>query len=251
MNDPRNPHVIDHHVSEKEEIFTAMQCFKASDPALDDADTRAALQKILGIKPKAAIIDARYPAIPESPIRSTDVLISYLSRGYTVQCFAPSTTAPTGRLWQPLQINEVKSSTFNTGNIPSSASIGLAYERSLVLEFDTSTISDSFETFVAKIDPLTGVPVICGSKAKWALVITPPGFRILSEKLASNPLVKSYTLSKYKRIICPPSFDRDANGLKLLTWLDEAHTVPILPSANLLQHLTTSAVLEKTMPEPA
>jgi len=248
----RNPMAIDKNATEKQDIFTAMQCFKASDSALDDADTRATLRRILGMKPlKPMAVDPRYPAIPESPIRSTEVLISYISRGYSVQCYAPSTSAPAGRLWQPSQINEVKSSSFNTANVPGNASIGLTYDHALVLEFDISTINDAFEKFVAKTDPLTGVPVICGSKAKWSLLLMPPGFRLLSEKLASNPLVKACTLNKYKRVTAPPSFDRDANGLKLLTWLDAARTVPILPSANLLQHLTSSAVQENTMPEPA
>jgi len=249
----RNPLAIDDHVQEKQDIFTALQCMKASDPALDSAENRAMLRKLLGIKEKPVVItDPRYSKIPDTPIRAREAIVAYLERGYSsVQPYSAGSSSPSGKAFDSRHLSELKSSSFT--NVPMNAGLGLLYNDSLVIEFDESTVP-VFEKFKSDVDELASVPIVIAKHKRSALLRVPHGFRLLhgGGKLPGFTYVRAFSLSNFQRQAAPPGYDRDTAGLTILTWANANETVPVYPSAKLTKYLSTVAmVLERTQPENA
>jgi len=248
----RNPMAIDDHVQEKQDIFTALQCMKASDPALEDAETRATLRKILGLKDKPEVKhNPRYSTkIPDTPIRAREAILAYVERGYSVQPYSAGSSSPSGKAFDSRHLSELKSSSFT--NVPMNAGLGLLYNDSLVIEFDESTVP-VFEKFKSDVDELATVPIVVAKHKRSALLKVPHGYRLHGGgKLPGYTFVRAFSLSNFQRQAAPPSYDRDANGLTILTWANANETVPVYPSAKLAKYLSTVAmVLERTQPENA
>lgn len=240
-----NQNAVDPHATERQEIATALQNMRASDNALDDAETRALLRKVLGLEAKTVVIaDRRHSPIPESPIRSVDVLRAYLERGFSVQPHLARTTSPVGKLRTPRDLDEMRKGPYISANVPLNATVTLQWSNSIALVFETGFDAELLSRFEADIDPLVDVPVIAGAARSVALLTIPSGF-YRTGNVALDAKIHAHTSQIY-RVIAPPSFDPDAS-LKPLRFRDPNVTVPATPSKALTAWLRAMGVIHENM----
>jgi len=241
-----NAQKSDADAQEKYDLANALQSLRASDSIFDDANIRVILRAMLGLEEKIVVVpDRKYSAIPASPIRSTEVILAYLQRGYDVLPHAAHTTAPIGRPILARDQHEFAKNPFGTSKVPLNATVSLRWPNSLVLVFDTSFVKDGLAKFESEIADLSGVPVIIGKCRATVLLTVPPSHYISrTGALGDTSYLRAERCETYPTL-APPSFDPDGN-LAPLSFRDGNSTVPVSPSARLTTWLRSVGVINET-----